>query len=449
MRVVVIGAGLAGLTVADILLAAGCEVVVLEAADRVGGRAFTRADGFIDGQYAEAGAEWIDTVHVRAHALIDRFGLRIDPNATTWTAVRRWLYRSGRLLGPDQLSEIEPTLADDLDRFESALADVAGGIADPSRPQDHPRAAEYDAMSISALVDHLGLRQLARLFVTRNMQGEFAAEPHEVSVLFVAQQRAVYQRAGAQHGAIEAQRLLGGVSGLTDGLAAALPPGTIRTRQCVVAIDGWDRPSIGEPVVVRTTTDRFEADEVVVACSLVAVRNISISPVLPPAIQSAVASLGYGTVTKTALQYESRAWPAGYATTEGDAQRVYEPTAAAPGTAGILMAYTGGDGGRRLGAMDEADRIAEIERSQREMYPDLAARVAGFSGAWSADPLFGGSYAVYRPGEVTRFWDSVRQPYGRLHIAGEHAATWTGYLEGAIESGETVAARVLASASVQ
>jgi len=82
------------------------------------------------------------------------------------------------------------------------------------------------------------------------------------------------------------------------------------------------------------------------------------------------------------------------------------------------------------------------------MYPDLPARLAGFSRAWSADPLFGGSYAVYRPGEVTRFWDAVRQPYGRLHIAGEHAATWTGYLEGAIESGETVAARVLASASV-
>ena len=325
---------------------------------------------------------------------------------------------------------------------------MAVGITDPSRPQAHPRAVEHDSMSIAGLVERLGLRQLARLFVTRNMQGEFAAEPSEVSVLFVAQQRAVYHHAGAQHGTIEAQRLLGGISGLTDGLAAMVPAGTVRTGQRVVAIDGWDHPSGGGPVVVRTTTDSFEADAVVASCTLIALRNVAISPALPPSIQSAITSLGYGTVTKTALQYESRAWPAGYATTEGDAQRVYEPTAAASGKAGILMAYTGGDGGRRLGTMDETDRIAEIERSQREMYPDLPARLAGFSRAWSADPLFGGSYAVYRPGEVTRFWDAVRQPYGRLHIAGEHAATWTGYLEGAIESGETVAARVLASASV-
>jgi len=442
MRIVVIGAGLAGLTVADLLVAAGCDVVVLEASDRIGGRAFTRADGFADGQYAEAGAEWIDTVHHRAHALIDRFGLTIDPNATTWTAVRRWLYRSGRLLGPDQLREIEPTLSDDLDRFELSLAEVAAGIADPSRPQDHLNAAELDALSVAALVDRLGLRQLARLFVSRNMQGEFAAEPREVSVLFVAQQRAVYMLAGAQHGAIEAQRLLGGISGITDGLASALPSGTVRSGQRVVAIEGW---SDGTTATVRTTTDRFDADHVVVACSLVALRDVEVSPALPDALRSAVESLGYGAVTKTALQYESRAWPAGYATTEGDAQRVYEPTAAAAGAAGILMAYTGGDGGRRLGAMNEADRIAEIERSQREMYPGLATRVAGFSRAWSAEPLFGGSYAVYGPGDITRFWEALRRPYGRLHLAGEHAATWTGYLEGAIESGETVAARVQAS----
>ena len=441
-RVVVIGAGLAGLTAADLLVAAGCDVVVLEAADRVGGRAFTRADGFVDGQHAEAGAEWIDTVHERAHALIDRLGLRVDPNATTWTAVRRWLYRSGRLLGPDQLTEIEPTLGADLDRFEEALAAVAAGIVDPSRPQDHPRSADFDALSVAALVEQLELHQLARLFVTRNMQGEFAAEPSDVSVLFVAQQRAVYKQAGAQHGTIVAQRVLGGISGLTDGLAAALPPATIHVGQRVVGIDGWRGDGA---LAVRTSTDTFAADDVVIACSLVALRHVAVSPQLPDALRAAVDTLGYGSVTKTALQYEARAWPAGYATTEGEAQRVYEPTAAAAGTAGILMAYTGGDGGRRLGEMAEADRITTIERSQREMYPALPARVAGFSLAWSVEPLFGGSYAVYRPGEITRFWEILRQPYGRLHLAGEHTATWTGYLEGAIESGATVAARVLAS----
>ena len=284
-RVVVIGAGLAGLTVADLLIQQGCDVVVLEASDRVGGRVFTRADGFVEGQRAEAGVEWIDSVHDRVHALIRRFGLQIDPAATTWTTVRRWLFRSGRLLGPAELGEIEPTLGDDLDRFEDAIARVAAELVDPSRPHDHPRAGELDSMSVADLVERLGLRHLARLFVTRNMQGEFAAEPAEVSVLFVAQQRAVYAQAGARHGTVEAQRLLGGISGLTAGLAAALPAGTIRLGQRVVAIEGWAGDG---PTGVRTAstgsgggTGRYEADAVVAACSLVALarcRDLTAAP---------------------------------------------------------------------------------------------------------------------------------------------------------------------------
>ncbi len=440
-RIIVVGAGLSGLTAADILTSAGCDVVVLEASTRVGGRAFTRRDEFVDGQYAEAGAEWIDSVHQRVHALIERLGLKVDPRSTTWTAVRRWLYRDGRLLGPDELSTLDPDLAADLDRLEDFVAGVAAGIDDPGRPQSHPLAATFDAMSVADLVEQLELGELARFFVTRNMQGEFAAEPHEVSVLFMAQQRAVYEQCAARHGSVEAQRLLGGISGLTDGLARELPNGTVRREQLVVSID----VSGDGGAVVRTTTDSFDADHVILACSLVALRSMIFRPPLPEHLAAAIDGLGYGTVTKTALQFPSRVWPRGYATTEGAAQRVYEPTADAPGSAGILMAYTGGDGGRRLADLEENERLDEMERGQREMYTDLPNRIAGFSRAWSAEPLFGGSYAVYRPGEIGRFWDVLRRAHGPLQFAGEHTAMWTGYLEGAIESGQTVAARILST----
>src|SRR6185436_11221149 len=115
---------------------------------------------------------------------------------------------------------------------------------------------------------------------------------------------------------------------------------------------------------------------------------------------------------------------------------------------GILMAYAGGDGGRALGALAEHQRMDAVEDGQREMYPTLPPRLAGFSQAWSGEPLFGGSYAVYRPGEVVRYWPVLRADHGRLHIAGEHAATCTGYLEGALESGEAIANRLIQRASV-
>ena len=438
LRVVVVGAGLAGLTTADRLVTAGAEVTVLEASMRIGGRTFTHHADFVDGRYAEAGAEWIDTVHERVHALIHRFGLHLDPTTTTWTAVRRWLHRDGQLLGPDQLIETDPRFTDDLDRFESYIGAVAEGIADPARPDLHPDAARLDAMSVADVIAELGLGELAQLFAHRNMQGEFAAEPREVSVLFIAQQRAVYAAAHAEHGAVEAQRLLGGVGALSGGLAAELPDGTIHRGQVVRRVQ-----TTSSGVRVHTVADRYDADAVVMACSLPAMRDVVFSPALPRDLAAAVSGLGYGTVTKTALQYPVRAWPAGYATTEGRVQRVYEPTAGLPGDTGILMAYTGGAGGRELAALTEPERMDLVEIGQRAMYPNLAHRVGGFSQAWSADPLFGGSYAVYRPGEITRFWNVLRRPWGRIHFAGEHTATWTGYLEGAIESGETVAATLL------
>lgn len=400
----------------------------------------TRHDPFVSGQYAEAGAEWIDAVHERIIALIDRFGLQLDPHATTWTAVRRWLHRDGELLGPDDLRRVDPLLGPGLQRFEDHLASIAAGIVDPADPLSHPEAARYDAQSIAEFVDSLDLSELTRLFVTRNMQGEFAAEPREVSVLFVAQQRAVYERAAARHGHVEACRLLGGVSAIADGLAAALPPGTVRLDRAVSAV-----VSQADSVTVKTATERFDADVVVLATALAGLRDVVFEPPLPDALRDAITGLGYGTVTKTALQYPSRAWPAGYATTAGFAQRVYEPTADVGGDDPILMAYTGGDGGRELGSVEPSERLRIIEAGEREMYSELPPALGGFSQAWSAEPRFRGSYAVYRPGEIGRFWDVLRRPHGRIHLAGEHTATWTGYLEGAVESGESVAARVLQS----
>ena len=77
------------------------------------------------------------------------------------------------------------------------------------------------------------------------------------------------------------------------------------------------------------------------------------------------------------------------------------------------------------------------------MHQLTADSLGGFSRAWSTEPRYGGSYAVYEPGQVTEFWDVLRQPWGRVHLCGEHVATCTGYMEGALESGETVAHRLV------
>ena len=159
----------------------------------------------------------------------------------------------------------------------------------------------------------------------------------------------------------------------------------------------------------------------------------------PTFCERAIDELGYGTITKTAIQYAERQWPAGYATTEGRLAAVYEPTIDQPGRAGVLMAYAGGDGGRTLAEKPEPERMRADRATCREVHRIVAQATGGFSRAWSAEPRYGGSYAVYRPGQVTAFWEVLRRPHGRIWLAGEHIATWTGYLEGAVESGERVA----------
>lgn len=75
MRVVIVGAGLAGLRAARLLTAAGADVALLDGGHRPGGRVRTVRHGLKGGQYSESGAEWVDDVNVRMLELLDRYGI--------------------------------------------------------------------------------------------------------------------------------------------------------------------------------------------------------------------------------------------------------------------------------------------------------------------------------------------------------------------------------------
>jgi monoamine oxidase len=436
MHVVVVGAGMAGLTAAERLLAGGARVTVLEGGRRIGGRARTVADTFIGGQIAESGAEWVDSDHHRMLALAARFGILLEGEGQVWTVLRRYLYRQGRLYNASQLDELAPNLRDELDAYADAFDALAEGIADPARPQDHPHAEVIDGWSMSDIGDRVGLGEIARLFAARNAQGEFAEEPGSVSALFVAQQRA--QQGTAEH-EVRSFRVRGGMSRFPVALADRLPPGTVQLGHHVRSV-AWQ----ADGVRVDTDESVVEADRLILACALPAVRRMRFEPALPDELAAAIAEVGYGTVTKTALQFAERRWPYGYTNNDLESQRVYEPTIDQVGAAGILMAYTGGDGGRRLAAVPENERIRRVTADLDAMYGP-ADVIGGFSRAWSVADRFGGSYAAYGPGQVTRHWETLRTPCGPIRLAGEHVATWTGYLEGAVESGESSAEWALGS----
>jgi monoamine oxidase len=436
MRVVVVGAGLAGLRTASVLRAAGVDVVVIEASHRVGGRVRTVHDAFIEGQYSESGAEWVDTVHHRMLELMDRFGVPLLGEGERWTTIRRWIHRDGELMSPQRVREVAPNVDRELDAFEAIVESAADAIADPARPDLHADAEALDARSLADVAAEAGLGELAALFARRNAQGEFAAEPAQVSLLFVAQQRA-HQAALSSGADVAAHRASGGFSRIAAGMAKELGD-DVSFGETLLAVRQDDRG-----VAVRTDRRELVADHVVLACSLVPLRSVQFEPAMPAPLHAAFHGLAYGTVTKTSVQFAQRQWPAGYATTSGRAQRVYEPTIDQPGTPGILMSYCGGDGGHEWATLSEAERVALATSEMRSMHGLTADALGGFSRAWSTEARYGGSYAVYTPGQVTAFWQVLREPWGRVHLAGEHVATCTGYMEGALESGDLTAARLI------
>lgn len=438
MRVVIVGAGFAGLRTALTLMAAGVDVTVIEGGQRVGGRVRTVRSPFVGGQYVETGAEWIDTHHRRLGELLDRYGIRRLGRGEQWTSIRRWVAVDGAVLGPDDVRRVDPNAFEQIEAFDEALEVAGEGIADPARPLTHPDASTLDARSLADLATELGLDRIAALVKRRDSQGEFAAEPAEVSLLFAAQQRA-YSRLAAGGDTVRAHRVDGGFSTVAERMAAELG------ERLLVGVPVTRLSIDADTVRVITASGTHVADHVVVACSLPALRAIAADPEPPAQLRAAIDGLGYGTITKTAVQWPVRTWRDGYLTTDGRTQRVYEPTVDQPGDEGILMSYCGGAGGHDWAALSEAERADLAAEEMRRLHGMASEPVASTSRAWSVEPRFGGSYAVYRPGEVTAYWDVLRAPWGRVHLAGEHVATCTGYMEGALESGDTVAGRILDS----
>jgi monoamine oxidase len=440
-RVVVVGAGLAGLTTALDLRDAGWDVVVLEARDRVGGRVFTIRDAFSDGLHAEGGGESIDDNHHDLLRMIRRFGLRTEDRLRNREATGI-VYRDGRRWSiADYVAQRGGQVLDDYDRFDVELARIAEDV-DPENPQDSPRAEELDAMSVQDFLDSLDLVPEAKFLVDADTSSYAAAELTDISMLFWAQQWQIV--ADVPYGAEETMRIAGGNSRLPEAMAAELGA-SLRTSAPVRWIsrndDQMDVGGGGGPPV--------PAAHVVLATPPGTWGAIDMEPGLPDQATAVASGLALGPAAKVITRYDRAFWR-----TEGqsglsvadlpfgvtwDATDSYDS-----GGAGLLTAFITGQGAIDLSALDDVDRIAEVHRQLDEVFPEGRRFRADESAttAWVNEPLTGGGYAVYAPGQVVPYWPVLRRPIGRLWFAGEHTESLAGYMESAVRSGHRVAGQI-------
>jgi monoamine oxidase len=425
--VAVVGGGLAGLTAAWTLREAGVEVTLLEASPVLGGRVRTwRGEGW----HAEAGGEFIDGRHRDLRELLAALDLPLEPVGADLEDLDGVVLLEDRRELLDEV--LDGPLGTALDRVEDALLDLGGQLVDLADPAGHRQARQLDGRSAADLLDELGLRGQARWLAEHELRGEFAAEPEDISLLFLAQ-----ATTAAADDEVEGHRIAGGGDQLIGRLAAALGD-AVRLGTPVTAVD-----VAAGGVRVRAGGRELLVDRLVLATSPDAADAVRFEGRVPTALLEALRRLRLGDAAKVLGVYPVRPWrAAGYDGTtlsDGGLGTTWE----IPGPGRGLLAFAGASGAPRLAALGRD--VDALRQAVGRLWPQVALPVPLETRTirWADEPWVGGAYSAYAPGQVTALWDVVRRPHGRISVAGEHTARLAvGYMDGAVESGRRAAAEV-------
>lgn len=430
MDAIVVGAGLAGLVCAYELERAGRRVTVLEARNRTGGRVYTVRKGFLSGQHAEGGGEFFDPGDRFMRLYVRRFGLGTEDLRTE---------PDSHLAGVIYLDQRRQSLTESIQRQVERFWSRVGALAAPLDVEDPLLAgAALDRRSAASLLDSLRLERPARALVEQRLRQRFAAEPEALSLLFLCQ---AYKRApGRVRSATGAFRVRGGNDQLTGELAEALTDLRLLspTQRIDVQAGG---------VRVETAGGGLMARFCVLAAPLAALRQVELVGAVPGLLGEAVDRLAYGNATKIMLQYARRFWRArgnsGGIVTDLTFQTAWEATSGQAGTRGILTAAPAAGGGLVYGRRFPTTRNLLAADEIDDVYPGSRALFGqGQAAAWGNEAPSRGAVAAYGPGQVTKYWRMLRRRHGRLLIAGEHADSYTGSMEGAVRSGRRAAAAI-------
>jgi monoamine oxidase len=450
-RVVVVGAGLAGLTCAYRLRQAGVLASVHEASDRLGGRCWSIRGAFAPGLVAEHGGELIDTGHLEIRQLCHQLGLTLDNLLQAETNGTEPLYFfDGR---PYTYAE---AAADFNAVYQKLHKDVSAASYPTTYQISTPRGRELDAMSIVDWIEEsvpggMDSRFGQLLDVAYNI--EFGAECSDQSALNL-----LYLLGYIGQGKLrlfgpsnEKYHVRGGNDQISTALGAALP-GQITTGSELVAIRLTAAGAYTLTFRQGGTTKTVTADRVVLALPFsILRRSVDWSKAgFGREKTLAIRELGMGTNSKLNVGFRSRVWRTlgcnGDTYADTGYQATWEVSRAQPGTAGILVDYTGGRIGDSFGSGTPSSRAQQFLAQLEPVLPGVSAQWDGRATVdyWPAYPWTRGSYSYYKPGQYTRFGGAEEQVSGACHFAGEHTTQdYQGYLQGAVFSGERAAAEVL------
>jgi monoamine oxidase len=447
-KIIIVGAGLAGLSAGYELMQAGHDVTVLEAQNRPGGRVQTLRDPFPDGLYAEAGATRVPDHHHFTLKYVELFGLTLDPFQPPGSAsiyhVRGqrikvapgqevdWPYRltaEERALGVKGMRQ----------KYIGSMLSEVGDVTDPNWPSPE-MIRRYDQMNRSDLWRSRGASEEAVALLSL---GGIDDRAETWSALFMLRNQALNRKLTRYY------KIRGGTDLLPRAFAVRLSD-RIHYGAPVVRIE--QDPRGIKVVFLRTGSyHTITGDYVICAVPFTVQKNIEVAPAFSIEKQRAIEQLPYLSASKIFLQSRTRFWitqgESGFATTDLPIGQVWDMTYQQPGTRGILQAFPISVHSRQVTGMSEKERLDFALAQVETVYPGMRDNFeGGVTKCWDEDEWSRGATAYYKPGQFSTLLPHVARPEGRVYFAGEHTSVWVdGWMQGALESGDRVAREVNAA----
>ena len=440
---VVVGAGLAGLAAARHAAAAGADVVVLEARERVGGRVLNEDIG--GGHVVEVGAQWIGPTQDRLAALAADLEVATFP---TWSAGENVIEYGGRLRRyTGTIPRINPAVLVDVERAQRRLNKLARSVP-LDAPWAAPGAAKLDGQTAATWMRRNLVTKAGRALLELGIEAVWAAQPEDMSllhVLFYIHSAGSLEMLFDTEGGAQQDRFVGGSQLVPIRLAERL---------------GEQRLILGAPVrrvshgsggvTVEADGHSVTAKRAILAIAPTLAGRLAYDPPLPGFRDQLTQRMPLGTVAKCMAIYDEPFWRSqnlsGQGTSDTGPVKLTYDNSPPGGSPGVLLGFLEGRHARQLGRLPaEQRRAAVVDCFARLFGPRAAKPDAYVERLWAEEEWSRGCYGCHMPtGAWTGYGPALREPIGPIGWAGaEYATVWNGYMDGAVRSGEQAAAQAL------